>query len=383
MRVAHCVHGLGLGGAQKVIAALVRGGGGGGELQHVVYSCDDGVHRAEIEEAGALVRIVPRLVPKLDPLWVVRLARTMRRDGIELVHTHLFGDTLHGYLAARAAGAPPVVATLHIGTEGLTGLQQRGYRWLFPRCARLVACSHAVARSFDAMSRATGAPVTVVPNGIADTAAPSVDTAAREKARTELGASPHEVVLATIGRLEEQKGHAFLLPALARMAAQGPGAVRLVVIGDGALRAALEERARAEGVADRVAFTGLRPDVERLLPAIDVVVFPSLFEGLPIALLEAMAAGRCIVATDIPGIVEAVRPEREALIVPRADVAALAGALARVASDAELRQRLGAAARRRFADEFTAARMVERYGAVYREALAVSGRRLPAAARAG
>ncbi|MEM7586074.1 MAG: glycosyltransferase, partial [Acidobacteriota bacterium] len=103
LRVAHCIHGLGLGGAQKVIAALVRGRQDP-RLEVFVYSCHGGVHREEIAAAGATVRLLPRHLPKIDPLWAMRLGRRMRRDRIDLVHTHLFGDSLHGVLAARLAG---------------------------------------------------------------------------------------------------------------------------------------------------------------------------------------------------------------------------------------------------------------------------------------
>jgi glycosyltransferase involved in cell wall biosynthesis len=146
-------------------------------------------------------------------------------------------------------------------------------------------------------------------------------------------------------------------------------AARLVVLGEGELRERLERQAAESGIADRVLFAGLRSDVPALLPAIDTVVFSSLFEGLPVALLEAMAAGRCIVATDVPGIVEAVRPEREAVIVPIGDAGGLASGLLRVVRTPGLAGRLGEAARARFLAEFTAARMVARYAAVYENVL--------------
>jgi glycosyltransferase involved in cell wall biosynthesis len=378
IRVAHCVHGLGLGGAQKVIASIVRGTDPK-TFRHFVYSCDDGVHREEVEHAGASVRIIPRWIPKLDPIWAVRLARAMRTDAIDLVHTHLFGDSLHGYLASLAAGRPPVVMTLHIGTEGLWGLQPWGYRRLLARCARAVACSESVRRSFEAVRDDAFPSPVVIPNGIT---LPPADASAADPGavRRELGADGDELLLATIGRLAEQKGHRYLLSAVASLVRTRGVAARLVVLGDGPLRGELERQAHAEGIADRVSFAGIRPDVLRLLGAIDAVVFSSLFEGLPVALLEAMATARCIVGTDAPGIVEAVRPDREALIVPTRDAEALAEALYRVASDRALARRLGEAARRRFLAEFTAERMAERYQALYRDVHAA--RSGPSASRA-
>jgi len=367
IRVAHCVHGLGLGGAQKVIASLVRGTDPAA-FRHVVYSCDDGIHRDEIEAAGAVVRIIPRRFPKLDPTWVLTLARAMRADRIDVVHAHLFGDSLHGYLASRAAGRPPVVLTLHIGVEGCTGLQRHGYGWLLARCARAVACSAAVARSFEPLI-AAGRTMQVIANGIETTPATVPPPAAREALRRSLGAAPDDVVFAVIGRLAEQKGHRYLLTAFAALVREHGVGARLVVLGEGELRPSLERQAAEVGIADRVLFAGLRSDVPALLPGIDAVVFSSLFEGLPVALLEAMAAGRCIVATAVPGIVEAVRDQREAVIVPIGDVDGLAAGMLRAVRTPGLAQRLGDAARARFLAEFTAERMVARYAAVYEDVL--------------
>jgi glycosyltransferase involved in cell wall biosynthesis len=147
----------------------------------------------------------------------------------------------------------------------------------------------------------------------------------------------------------------------------------LLLLGDGPQRRQLERQARDEGVAERVRFAGLRPDATRLLPVIDVVAFSSIWEGLSVAMLEAMAAARCIVGTQVPGILEAVRHEREALIVPVGDVAQLAAALGRVATSPQLRAELGRAARKRFQEQFTAERMVRDYEILYREARARGG----------
>jgi glycosyltransferase involved in cell wall biosynthesis len=177
------------------------------------------------------------------------------------------------------------------------------------------------------------------------------------------------VLFAVIGRLAEQKGHRYLLAAFAALVREHGVAGRLVVLGEGELRSSLERQAAEAGIADRVLFAGLRSDVPALLPGIDTVVFSSLFEGLPVALLEAMAAARCIVATAVPGIVEAVRDQREAVIVPIGDVEGLAAGMLRAVRTPGLAQRLGDAARARFLAEFTAERMVERYAAVYEDVL--------------
>ena len=368
MNVAHCIHGLGLGGAQQIIKLIVRGRTGE-QFRHMVYSCEDGMFRDEIEKAGATVRIISRRLPKLDPLWAIALARAMRADGIDVVHTHLFGDSLHGYLAARAASNLPVVMTLHIGAEGQTRLQRLGYRWLLQRCTRNIACTESVRESWRAHSAAA---IETIPNAIETPAASLVDMHRIAGIRQGLGIDPTTTVIGAVGRLVEQKGLDNLIRAFADLARSGTTAVALVIVGDGPLRAELEGLARSERVAERVKFAGLRSDIPQLLHAVDIVAFGSKFEGLPMALLESMAAARCIVATDAPGILDAVTPGQEALIAPRGDVSRLSAALREAVADPALRQRLGDAARRRFLRDFTAERMVERYEAVYRE---VCGRR--------
>jgi glycosyltransferase involved in cell wall biosynthesis len=363
MRVAHCIHGLGLGGAQEVIRQLVAGRSDG--FRHLVYSCEDGILLPRVAAAGARVRVLPRRLPKLDPGWVVRLARAMRADRVDLVHTHLFGDSLHGFLAARAAGPLPVVMTLHSQPGLSTPLQRAGYRWLAARVDQVVACGASVAQAFAGWR--TVRPLRTIANGIAVSAAsdPAPDELARRRA--ELGLPPQALLFAAVGRLVPVKGYHHLLAALAAARPALPADARLVLIGDGPQGAALRAQAAAAGLGGQVLFAGARDDAAGWLAAADVAVFSSTSEGLPMALLEAMAAARCIVATALPGIAEAVSEERQALIVPPGDVRALSAALVRVAADSQLRRRLGDAARTRFLAAFTAPRMVAAYEAVYRD----------------
>jgi glycosyltransferase involved in cell wall biosynthesis len=363
VRVAHCIHGLGLGGAQEVIRQIVAGRRG--DFTYYVYTCEGGSLQARLEAAGARVRVLPRRLPKLDPGWVARLARAMRGDGIEVVHTHLFGDSLHGYLAAQAAGGVPVVMTLHSELALSSRLQQAGYRWLLARAAQVVACGDSVCASYRGWH--TARPMRTVTNGIAAPPLPAAGAVAAARLRAELGLPAGAVTFATVGRLVALKGHRFLIAALAGALPSMPGPVRLVVLGDGPLAPELRARVAAAGLAGQVIFAGFRDDVARLLPALDVLVFSSVSEGLPMALLEAMAAGRCIVASDLPGIVEAVRHGSEALIVRPAAAAELGRALLQAAADPALRARLGEAARQRFLAAYTSPRMVASYEAIYRE----------------
>ena len=377
MNIAHAVHSLGLGGAQKVIASILRGRQDPA-LRYFVYSSEDGVHREEIEEAGATVRILPRVLPKLDPLQVWRIAGALRRDRIDLLHGHLFGDSLHGLMAARwrswLGPRIPVVLTLHIGPEGWNDLQRRAYPWLLGHCDRAVACSESVQHNVHAAHPAATRVMETISNGIEVPRRFDLDDARRSELRRTLGVADDAVVFATVGRLSEQKGLTYLISAMARhVASHRDTPARLVLLGEGELRGDLERQTREDGVAEHVVFAGFRDNVGELLQVVDTVVFSSLYEGLPIALLEAMAAGRSLVCSDIPGNLDAVRDDHEALVVRTADVDTLASALDRITADETLRQRLGTAARQRFEERFTAAAMVGRYEALYQRLLAPDG----------
>lgn len=171
-------------------------------------------------------------------------------------------------------------------------------------------------------------------------------------------------LVGNVARLAEQKGHATLLEAVPLVLARRPEA-RFVIVGDGELRAALEQQARAAGVEAAVLFTGARDDVPELLKSFDVFAFPSHFEGLCLAVIEAQAAGVPVVATPVGGIRETVIHGETGLLVPPRDPAALAGAILRLVEDGELSGRLVAEARRRVT-RYSEGEMVARTLALYR-----------------
>ena len=365
MRVAHCIQGLGLGGAQQVVREIVGRAPTDG-FEFFVYAAEDGFFRGLYEEAGATVRVLPRVFRRFDPQWMARLALAMRRDRIDLVHAHLFGDTLHGYLASRLAAVPGFVMTLHCDLPSQPRLQRGGYRWLLRRPVVAVACSGAAARSIARESPSTFGAVRTIANGVPPAPVRVEDPEARSHARDVLGLAADARVIGSVGRLDPDKAPELLLDAFARLPETAGPAPLLLFAGEGGLEPTLRARAERAGVADRVRFAGLRTDIRELLPGIDVVAFSSSAEGLSMALLETMAAGGCIVAADVPGNREAVG-ETEAVLARPGDADALADALSRAISDPALRRRLGEAARKRYRADFSADGMVAAYASLYRE----------------
>jgi glycosyltransferase involved in cell wall biosynthesis len=365
MRIAHCIHGVGLGGAQQVVRHIIAAREPG--FDYTVLASMSGVFHEQIEEAGASVHVIPRVLPKFDPIWISRLARAMRREKVDLVHAHLFGDSLHGYLAARRAGLP-VILTLHNVVEARTGIQRWGYNWLLGKPLTPIACAEFVRRSFGEHFGDRAAGIRTIQNAVDIPSEQPDPSASRRVFEKELGVRPGATILAGVGRMVHQKAFEHMISAVAGLRSAGTP-VQLVLFGEGTLRSQLESQVRNLGLSDDVIFAGFRSDIRQLMAAIDIVVFSSRQEGLPMVLLEAMAAGRCVVATQVGGIPEAVDDDREALLVPSDNVEALTAALGRASLDPALRLRLGQAARERYLRNFTVDRMARSYEQLYREVL--------------
>jgi glycosyltransferase involved in cell wall biosynthesis len=164
-----------------------------------------------------------------------------------------------------------------------------------------------------------------------------------QAARRELGIAPDDVAIGTVTRLHDSKGNSYLVDA-ARLVVNDRPRARFFIVGEGPLRQPLEDQARALGISDRFTFAGFAKDVPRVVSAFDVSVFPSLWEGTPLTVFEALAMGKPIVATDADGLVDVLTHEKDAIIVPKRNARALADGLIRMIDEPDTRGRLGAAA---------------------------------------
>jgi glycosyltransferase involved in cell wall biosynthesis len=305
---------------------------------------------------------------------VRRLADVIRRVRPDVVNPHLFRSTLVAAPLARWLGVPAVVETYH-GREAWRQGRLRGSFLpdrLVARCLdRVIAVSDAARDFLVAAKRYPPGKVVVVPNG-RDLAvfAPGRH---RERVRKELGLDVQTPVVGVVGRLEAQKGHAHLLDAWPAIVREFPDA-RLLVVGEGSLRPVLEARAREQGPAASIVFTGFRADVPRLLDAIDVLVLPSLHEGMPLTAIEGSAMARPVVATAVDGTPEVVRDGVTGRLVPPAAPGPLAEAVLALLRAPERARAMGAAGRRWALDCFGLDRQVMATARVYRSALAARAR---------
>ena len=276
-----------------------------------------------------------------DPRLLGDVVSLVRQRSARILHVHGYAASDFGRLAARLTGARLVLHE-HFADPRMPAYQALADRALARYTDRAIAVSGST-RDFLVRQRfVPEARVRVIWNG-----APLQEFApvSRERAaalRRELGLPGDALVIGAIGRLNEQKGHRHLLDAAAQVL-KGRNA-RVLIAGDGDLMQPLREQAQQPGIAERVVFAGHRSDVPELLGAIDVFCISSLYEGTPLTLFEAMAAGKAVVATGVDGCREVLVDGHSGLLVPPRNPGALAGALARVLDDAGLRQRLAAAA---------------------------------------
>ncbi len=291
-----------------------------------------------------------------------RLSRLLRREHIELVNAHDIGATLYAAPAARLAGIGKFVHTDHSQILTKTSFQPV-YRWIL---RNLVTRSITVSLDLEEhLVREYGIPraaVETIPNGIdvgrfADAADPA-------GLRRELRIPGGVPVVGTIGRLTKQKGTEYLIRAFDELSNRSPDAI-LVIVGDGELRPDLEALAAGLASSGSIVFTGIREDVPELLRLFDIFVLPSLWEGQPVTIMEAMAAGLPIVATDVGGNAEILHGGEYGLLVPPADPGELAAAMIELLGDVGRARRLGEHARIRAASELGATTMTRRYEAVF------------------
>lgn len=320
---------------------------------------------AELRRLGIPVLRRPEITNRLQWFRALSWLRFLSRRRRALLHVHHVYSSADRYLVplAHLARMRAVVVTEHIGAHPHSSGQRWLKRWELSRADVPVAVSRTVARVLSVDYGLAPELIEIVPNGVP--VPPPMTAAERAAVRAGWGVPEGARVWLTVGRLEEQKGVDVLLRAWAALPAPRPC---LVIVGDGSRRTALEAQARALGLAADTRFVGAAAEARGLYRAADGFVLASRFEGMPLALLESMAAGLPVVATAVDGVVEAADADT-ARLVPPLDPQALAAAVASLEADPALARSLGERAAARAAERFGEARMVSAYEAVYERAL--------------
>ncbi|MFZ2649945.1 MAG: glycosyltransferase [Burkholderiaceae bacterium] len=357
MRILHVIDTLEFGGAEKVLVALANGFAS----QHEVSICC-------ISRSGPLAsELDPRIKVICmgrgagnDYLLPWRLARHISQARYDVVHTHNWGVFLEGGIASWLARTPVAIHTVHgpyaphgpgwvqslkrLLRHSLERLVARGFR-------RVVAVSDSIRDYIPKTVGIRAGKLSTVRNGIVGAAVSAPRT-------------PDTLSFITVGRLDAIKNHEMMIDAFARVAKALPQA-HLTIVGDGPRRQAIDSRIEQLGLRSRVAMLGFRTDVAELLARADVFLLSSRYEGISIALLEAMRAGLPTVATNVGGVPETVLAQRTGMLVEPGDTEAFAQAMRTLATAPDRRRAFGAAAQALQQQEFSLGAMLARYSALY------------------
>ena len=325
---------------------------------------------AEILDSGAVPYIALGRRSRWDLLRLRGLASLLRNGGFDIVHAHKFGSNVWGTLFGRACRVPVVIAHEH--TWSYKGQPLRKWidgRVIGPLATRFIAVSDADATRMVEDEKVASEKVVVMPTGyVARPLTPDTDL------RSELGLTSETPLVGTAVVFRPQKALEVLVEAHARLLRSMPDA-HLAIAGEGPTRAEVERRAHDLSLDGRVHFLGHRDDVDAILRSLDVAALSSDFEGSPIFVLECMANGTPIVATEVGGIPQLVLDGETGVLVPPRDPEALADAVERLLADPERRAMLAAAATSKLAD-FTIDVVARRFADLY-ETLAAEAGRLP------
>jgi glycosyltransferase involved in cell wall biosynthesis len=350
----------------------------------VIAVCPDpGQLPDELRKAGIQSTIIP-FHKTYDIRAARRLAKLIRQEKIEVLHSHSMLTNIISRVAGKLAKVPVSVSTEHLTMElargGRSGetiehLKARYYRMLDNYTSRynqqVIAVSNAV-RDDLVEQGIPAARITVIQNGIN---IPDIDPAARDRIRQELGIKPEETVVGAVGRLSPQKDYPTLLRAFKEVKRSCPEAI-LLIAGDGYLRQNLEKLTNDLGIREQVKFLGYRSNVLEVVSSFDIYALSSLWEGLPLAVLEAMAMGKPVVATKVPGTEEAVHEGDTGFLVPLKDDQALSQRIIDLVRNQEKAQAMGETGRRRWKDCFSLNRVIDEHEELYQNlALAALGQR--------
>jgi glycosyltransferase involved in cell wall biosynthesis len=361
--VAQLISTFKVGGAEALALDIARRAGRA-RFQPLAYALRvTGEMEERFRDAGIETRVIAaREGHGLDFRAIFRLIRTLRRDGVHVLHCHNRASHIYGAFAAKLAGIPVVICTRHAAPTiyATRGRPVPLERLAIPMTDWFAAVTREVLDTAMRYGRLPAKRSSVIPNG--------VDLSRFESD----GDAPPETDLICVARLSPEKRHDLLLAALRRLGDLGLRPT-LTLAGDGPARPSIEARVREFGLSGQVRLLGTRKDIPELLRSAGTFVLASDTEGLPITIIEAMAAGKPVVATRVGGVPDVVRDGETGFLVPPDDVERLARALERVLRDDAMRGEMGRAGRLVARDDFDIAETVLRYEALYLRLLARKG----------
>ncbi len=374
IKVVQLAEDLKVGGLERTLAYIVN------NLDPSIFSVEvwciarGGAIADELQKNGHLLRIL-NLNNYFNPWKVIQLAGLLRREKVSILHSHAYFANTMGRMAAILARVP--VRFVHIQSSHWSSDERSSRNYLVDRLlshftSRVIACSDSAAKfQLEALKINPRKVITIYNCTDVERYANQGATGTQRK---ELGIGEDDLVIGSVGRLEKLKGHRLLLEVTRDLIESFPS-LKLVIIGDGEEREVLEKKRSDLGLVNHVILTGIRNDVEKLLPALDVYVQPTIGrEGLPLTVVEAMAAKLPVVASDIGGTREAVIHNQTGILVAPGDKDGLTRALSRILRDREMRCQMSQKGWKLCKQKFGVTHMIEALTTLYLEEVKKAGK---------
>ncbi len=371
IHVVHVIGSLQTGGAEKMLLNFLKAADKEKFKHTILCLTSSGDMAGDIQGTG-IDLVVRKVRFRNFPKDIHGLADWFRAEDVRIVHSHMFFASLWSRIAGLRAGVPILITTEHGKEPWKKWWQVKLDRFLSGKTFRHIAVSEDVRDIRINRDGVSPDRIIMIPNGVPIPPKNS-DSGVRNRIRAEFGIEERAPVVGTVGRMIEAKDYPLMLKALG-LARQASPELHWLQVGDGPEREKVMNLAEEMGLSASVSFAGRRSDVGDLLEAMDIWVMSSIREGLPVALLEAMAAGKTIVGTNVGGIPDAVEHEVSALLVPPQNAEELAGSMVMVLNERSLAENLATAARDRAQRDFGIEAVTRRIEKIYLEGLSA---RLP------
>jgi glycosyltransferase involved in cell wall biosynthesis len=361
INVVHLVEELTIGGLEKILAAIVL------NLDKNKYNVsvwclrEGGFFADKLVKEGIDVRIL-HISTSRNPLSIYKLYKLLKRHKFDIIHTHAYSAGTIGRVSAFLAGVPVIISHNHSVYDYYNKFYHL-VEWILSLVTDRVICiSEVVNRFVNKTQMINAGKLITIHNGIDDVC--DVTEKSSSYLKKELGIPINHSVIGTIAHLEEHKGLKYLLEAASLLLASRRD-ISFLFVGEGALKEKLKKLCVDLKIEKTVIFAGERNDMPEILFSIDIFVLPSLREGLPLTILEAMACGRPVIATNVGGIPEAVKDGENGILVYPKDPEALYRAMNELLGDREKREKMGRIGKRMCDESFRAQTMVEKIEDLY------------------
>lgn len=355
----HLIDDLNLGGAERVMATLVDSLPKD-KYRTIVCALEDGPVSRELRQKGIEVIILPKSRP-YDIIFLLKLLHLISKEKVKLIHSHLLITDIYGWLAAKLSRIP-IVITIH-GKSLLNWKHgNRVFRFVAKRSNKIITVSNSIK---DEIVKKLTLPLDnfiTIYNGI--DLSRFRDMTQDLTLKRHINIEPTSLMVGSIGGLRPVKDYGTLLESMPIVIQEFPEA-KFVIVGDGPLKESLELKVKSSKLEKNVTFLGWRRDIPQILSDFDIFVLSSLTEGISISILEAMAMGKPVVATDVGGNPEVVEDDKTGFLAPQGDFQGLANAIIKLLKDKELREAMGRSGRRRVEEKFSLQTFVDKHIQVY------------------